>query len=96
MKNKTFLLLQAKLLYIYQKLHWWMPKQEGELLFVRKYAKSLRFLYEVVLKKIGKKDMKEKQEEEKKDFAANNFFRIINGRKTPDEKDADDENVAGV
>ena len=74
-----------------------MPKQEGELRFVRKYAKSLRFLYETILKKIGKKDMKEKQEEEKKqDSAANNFFRIITGRKTQDEKDADDENVAGV
>lgn len=40
--------------------------------------------------------MKEKQEEEKQDSAANNFFRIITGRKTQDEKDADDENVAGV
>ena len=52
MKNQTFLLLQARLLRIYQKLHWWIPKQEGELRFVRKYAKSLRFLYETILKKI--------------------------------------------
>ena len=73
-----------------------MPKQEGELRFVRKYAKSLRFLYETVLKKIGKKDMKEKQEEKKQDSAANNFFRTITGTKMQDEKDADDENVAGV
>ena len=73
-----------------------MPKQEGELRFVRKYAKSLRFLYETILKKIGKKDMKEKQEEKKQDSAANNFFRTITGTKMQDEKDADDENVAGV
>jgi len=73
-----------------------MPKQEGELRFVRKYAKSLRFLYETILKKIGKKDMKEKQEEKKQNSAANNFFRSTTGTKMQDEKDADDENVAGV
>ena len=40
--------------------------------------------------------IKEKQEEKKQDSAANNFFRTITGTKMQDEKDADDENVAGV